>query len=76
MKVEATPAVPTLQPGQLWKLKRRYVYIVGLGSTLIQFQLMDSLEDTGTRILTSGFDTFWRYLLTRDGEVVEGGSSA
>jgi hypothetical protein len=62
--------VQGIQEGQLWKLQRRYVYIVALMDSIIQFKLMDSPNETRARILTSGIDTLSRYLLTRQGRVV------
>ena len=61
-----------LKRGQLWKLKRGYVYIVGLLSSTIQFKMMDSPDDTQARTLTSGIDTLWRYLVSRKGMVIRG----
>ena len=61
---------PELKQGQLWKLKRHYIYIVELGNRLIQFKLMDSAQDTGARTLTSGLDTLWRYVRSRGGRLV------
>jgi hypothetical protein len=64
-----TPA-QKLAEGQLWKLRNRYVYIVGLGKDLIRFKLLDSPKETGERILTSGIDTLWGYLTSRKGKLV------
>jgi hypothetical protein len=73
MKVSKTnhpKPVQGIQKGQLWKLKRRYVYIVALMDSIIQFKLMDSPNETRARTLTSGIDTLSRYLLTRRARVV------
>jgi hypothetical protein len=68
--MELHQATQTLAEGQLWKLRNRYVYIVGLGKDLIRFKLLDSPRETGERILTSGIDTLWGYLTSRKGKLV------
>ncbi len=61
-----------LQEGQLWRIKRHYVYVVALLGSSIRFKLMDSPNETGTRILTSSVDTLLRYVLSRKGKLVIG----
>lgn len=65
--------VKKLRKGQLWKLKRSYVYIVALQGSGILFKLMDSPAEMGERTLTSGVDTLSRYLLSRKGKLVSFG---
>lgn len=59
-----------LQQGQLWKLKRNYVYIVELVDSNIAFKLLTSPNKTAERTLTSGQDTLLRYLVSRKGRLV------
>lgn len=64
------PDVNQLGKGQLWRLKRRYVLIVALENLIVRFKLMDTPGETGERTLTGERDTLWRYLLSRNGELV------
>ena len=59
-----------LQAGQLWKLQRRYVYVVALRGSSIRFKFMDAPGALGERTLTSSVDTLWRYVLSRKGTLM------
>ena len=61
--------LPPLQEGQLWKIKRRYIYIVALVGASIRFKMLDSPNEPGERTLSSGVDTLLRYLHTRKGKL-------
>ena len=80
MKTDDQPAVLELRKGQLWRLKRRYVqvvgfvHLVGLESAGVHFRFLESPNDTGERTLTSGIDTLWRYLFSRKGRLIKAGS--
>jgi len=74
MKINGLSSAERLREGQLWKLNRRYIYIVGLLESSIQFKLMDSPNETMQRTLTSGIDTLLRYLSSRRGKLVKAGS--
>jgi hypothetical protein len=63
-----------LGPGQLWRLKKRYVLIVALENLCVQFKLMDAPDTTGERTLTGDIDTLWRYLKSRRAKLVEKGN--
>ena len=51
MKINGLSSAERLREGQLWKLNRRYIYIVGLLESSIQFKLMDSPNETMQRTL-------------------------
>jgi hypothetical protein len=70
MKNGDKPTVQQLEPGQLWRLKRRYVLIVALESLCVRFKLMDAPNQTGERTLSGETETLWRYLHSRNGQVV------
>ena len=70
MKMESKAAVVQLEPGQLWRLNRRYVLIVALENLCVRFKLMDAPDQTGERTLSGESHTLWRYLLSRNGQVV------
>ena len=70
MKHPIIVSAPDLRKGQLWKLKRSYVYIVALMDSIIHFKLLDSPNPAGERTLTSGAETLWRYLRSRKGRLV------
>ena len=62
--------VPPLQEGQLWKIKRRYIYIVASVGASIRFKMLNSPNQRGERTLSSGVDTLSRYLQCRKGKLV------
>jgi hypothetical protein len=66
----AGKTVHQLEPGQLWRLKRRYVLIVALENLCVRFKLMDAPNQTEERTLSGEGDTLWRYLLSRNGHLV------
>ena len=70
LQIMSPTAVEQLQEGQLWKLKRHYVYIVALMGSSIRFKLLDSPKETQGRVLTSGADTLFRYVISRNGRLV------
>ena len=70
MKKDVKTVVRQLAPGQLWRLKRRYVLIVALENLCVRFKLMDAPDQTEERTLRGETETLWRYLLSRDGRVV------
>ena len=62
--------VQQLEPGQLWRLKRRYVLIVALENLCVRFKSMEAPDQSGERTLSCESDTLRRYLLSRDGHLV------
>jgi len=70
MKKDGKTTVRQLEAGQLWRLKRRYVLIVALENLCVRFKLMEAPDQTGERTLSSERDTLWRYLSSRNGQLV------
>ena len=70
MKEDGKLTVQHLEPGQLWRLDRRYVLIVALENLCVRFKLMDAPNQTEERTLSGECDTLWRYLLSRNGHLV------
>ncbi len=60
----------SLGEGQLWRLPRGYVLIVALESLCVRFKLLDAPDQKGERTLTGDIDTVWRYLLSRNAQLV------
>jgi hypothetical protein len=65
-----SPEPQELATGQLWRLKRRYLSIVGLQDFYVRFRLMARPHEPGERVLTADYDTLWRYLISRHGHLV------
>lgn len=59
-----------LAKGQIWRLKHAYVQIVALGQRLLQYRMLESLEQEGVRTQTSGIDVMLQYLRTRGARLV------
>lgn len=59
-----------LKEGQLWRLNRRYVFIVALKNLCVHYKLLDAPDDKGERTLTADSSTLWRYLISRHGKLV------
>jgi hypothetical protein len=55
-----------LAKGQVWKLRHIYIEIVDLGKRLLQYRMLDSLEQQGVRPQSSETTVMWRYLRTRN----------
>ena len=70
MKINDSRVAQKLRKGQLWKLKRGYVLIVAQVDSSIQFKFIDSPNEMKERTLTSGIDTLWGYLLSRQDRLV------
>jgi len=60
-----------LRPGQLWRLKRRYLFIVALENLCVRFKLMDAPDEIDERTLSGDCDTVLRYLLSRKGRLIQ-----
>jgi len=63
--------VQNLEPGQLWRMKCRYVLIVALENLCVHFKLMEAPDQTEERTLKGECDALWRYLLSRNGQLIE-----
>ena len=63
-------SLPRLAKGQLWKLKHVYIQIVELGKRLLEYRMLDDLNESGARTKTSSIDTMWEYLKSRRAELV------
>jgi hypothetical protein len=70
MKKDRKPTVRQLEPGQLWRLKRRYVLIVALENLCVRFKLLDAPNQREERTLSGECDTLWRYLRSRNGHLI------
>ena len=62
---------PELRPGQLWRLKRRYLLIVALENLCVRFKLMDAPDEFDERTLSGDADTVMRYLVSRHGQLIQ-----
>ncbi len=76
MDLNAPSPGPILEKGQLWKLKRGYIYVVALLNSTIDLKLMNSPADKGARTLTSPAETLSRYILSRKGRLLEKAQTA
>jgi len=70
MKKDGKTTVRQLEAGQLWRLKRRYVLIVALENLCVRFKLMEAPDQIEERTLSGERDTLWRYLSSRNGQLV------
>ena len=61
---------PRLAKGQIWKLKHMYIQIVDLGRKLLNYRMLNSLDETGVREQKSEVDVMWRYLQSRGARLV------
>ena len=68
--------LPRLAKGQLWKLKHVYIHIVQLGKRLLEYRMLDDLNESGARTKTSSIDTMWEYLKSRGAQLVRADSEA
>jgi hypothetical protein len=64
------PPITQLQEGQLWRLKRGYISIVALRGSNVRFKLLNSPNQAGEPVLSSGTDTLLRYLSIRKSKLV------
>ena len=70
MKNDDQPAARELKEGQLWRVRRQYVFIVAVENLMVRFKLLDGLDKAGERTLTGGIDSLWRYLVSRKAQLV------
>jgi hypothetical protein len=63
---------PGLARGQVWKLRHVYIQVVELGKRLLEYRMMDSLDEQGVRTQVSGIDVMWGYLTTRHARLIKG----
>jgi len=59
-----------LGPGQLWRLKRRYVHIVAQEGIDVRFKLLNAPNEIEGTTLTGEHDTVLRYLHSRSGHLM------
>jgi hypothetical protein len=70
MKPVNQPAESKLGAGQLWRLRHRYVLILGQEQLSVRFKLLDAPSELHGPTLTGEHDTLWRYLHSRKGKLV------
>jgi hypothetical protein len=63
--------LPPLAKGQLWKTDSKYIHIVELGKTLLDYKMTKELGQIG-RTQTTAMDTMEKYLKTHNAVLVRG----
>ncbi len=71
-RVHAKEPSPGLAGGQVWQLRHVYIQIVELGKRLLEYRMMDSLDEMGVRTQVSGIDVMWGYLTSRQARLIKG----
>lgn len=59
-----------LEPGQLWRIEHRYLYIVGLGKRLIWYKMLRHPNAMAAITQMIGIESLLNYLRQTDAELV------
>jgi hypothetical protein len=68
---KSTKPLPPLAEGQLWKTDSKYIHIIELGKTLVDYKMMERLGQMA-RTQTTAIDTMENYLKIHNAVLVHG----